>query len=178
MKYVLMLIILLSLIFHAQCYSQKNPRLRIKQENSKGFSLKVKDLKAIEKDGKTSWAVTSVFTNHSRDTLLYFSYPGCEATNFGAIATDETITLFPEVDKCDTPVKQTVIVLPPSQQRTVDLVISSKQPVNSSFAFKVLLWIHRAKNKSERIPEKYLLNEAEREILLASNLIKIKSAEK
>jgi hypothetical protein len=174
MKYISTLVILLSLICNSKYYSQKNPKLRIKQENSKGLSLKVKGLKPIEKNGKTSWAVTSFLTNHSRDTLLYFSYPGCEPVNFMAMASVETITLFPDFE-CDTAVKQTVIALPPSAQRAVNLVISSKQPVTSSFAFKVILWIHRAKNLNERIPEKDLIQRTEGEILLASNLIKVEA---
>jgi hypothetical protein len=173
MKFFLKLTIILILVCQAY-YSQQNSKLRIKQENSKGFSLKVRDLTIIEKNGGTSWAVTSVLINHSRDTLLYFIIADCEPDNFMAIASVETVTLFPDFE-CDTANKQTVVALPPSGQRTVNLVISSKTPVTSSFEFKILLLIYRANNKYERISYYNLIETREREIFLVSNRIKIKS---
>lgn len=155
---------MLTLICHSQCYSQ---------ENSKGLSLKVKDLKTVEKNGKSSWALKATLTNHSRDTLFYFSTVDCEPAYFMAMAMADSINLFSDFEKCNV-ATQTVIAIPPSGQRIIDLVISSTEPMASSFKFKVLLSINRAKNINERIPHDLLVRgkDKDKHILLVSNRIK------
>jgi len=148
MKYISTLIVMLTLICHSHYYSQTN---------SKDFRLKVKDVKTVEKNGKTSWTVKTILTNHSRDTLFYFSYVDCEAAFYSVrkifyksdIRNDTLIddgnSLSIDKQKCGA-AKQTVISVPPSGQRIVNLELVSQNPLTSSIKFFITLYVYKAKN--------------------------------
>jgi hypothetical protein len=180
-RIIFLLIVFLTFLCHSSFYAQeksktqkrKEQRQRIK-ENSKGLSLKVKDLKAVEKSGITVWNMKTVLSNHSKDTLFYFSWPNCDASNF-MLYTEELIIYF---DPCDTSA-QAVIAIPPREERTVDLEIRSVIPgtvehMSSTVKFKVIFWLFKAKNKNERIPiHDLLMNYRDREGFVWSNELKI-----
>ncbi len=168
MKYFSKLIILLILICYSIFYSQ---------ENAKGLSLTVKDVKTVEKNGKTSWIAKTILTNHSNDTLFYFSNTNCE-TNYYLVGAAEvdSVQLFIDFKKCDS-LQQIVIAVPPSGQRIVELEINSVRTVKSSFKLIVYLCSIKAKNKYERIPHYYFTNlqrSKENGLLVVSKRIKIK----
>jgi hypothetical protein len=178
MKNISVLILIITLICGSKYYSQsvvyttsKEDRLKIK-ENSKGLSLKIGDLKSVEKNGKTSWTIKSTLTNHSHDTVFYFIIADCEPANFMAMPIRENISLFADFDPCGDE-KQTVISLPPKGQRTVDVMFSSQQPVTSSFKFIVFLHLAKANNSTERIPHGALMRMKDRVIFLHSNKVKV-----
>jgi hypothetical protein len=142
------------------------------QENSKRISLKVKDLKTIQKDGKTSWTVKTILTNHSHDTLFYISSTDCEPAYYSVGADIDSIQLLSNFKECHQP-QRTVIAIPPSGKRTVNLEISSVKPVTSSFKLIVYLITGKAKNIDERISDHELFRK-ERRMLVVSNRIKIR----
>jgi hypothetical protein len=168
MKYISTLIFILAIISHSNCHSQ---------ENSKGLSLKVKDLKAVEKNGKASWTLKATLSNHARDTLFYFSTSDCEPADYLLYPLinefDPGSVPFVSFEKCFG--EQTVIAVPPGGERTVNLEISAPKALTSSFKFKLFLSVHKAKNTEERIPGE-LMRTKERRILVVSNKAKIKAA--
>jgi hypothetical protein len=182
MKYISTLILMLTLICPSQYYSQriskeaKDHHLKVRK-NSKGLSLEVKDLKTVEKNGKTSWTVKTILTNHSRDTLFYFGTPDCEQGGYmvysGSTMAD-SIPLFIDYKNCGTTrsLPQTVIAVPPSGKRTVNLEIISQKPSTCS-KFSVCLSIYKAKNMNERNPNYDVMRiEGDREVWLVSKRIK------
>jgi hypothetical protein len=170
MKLLSTLIILLTLICPLQFYSQ---RLKVKN-NAKGLSLKITELKTIDNNGKSSWTCKSTLSNHSRDTLFYFITLDCEPADFLIWTKEDSIQLYSDFENCDT-TKQTVITVLPSGQRTVNFKFSSIRPVSSSFKIVVYLWLHKANNIYERIPNYVLMKNNDRSILLKSKRIKIKT---
>ncbi len=148
MKYISTLIVMLTLICQSQYYSQTK---------SKEYSLKVKDIETVEKNGKTSWMVKTILTNHSRDTLFYFSYADCEAAfyivrkvyNKSDIRNDTLIddgnSVSIDRQKCGA-AKHTVISVPPSGQRILNLEMTSLKPLTSSIKFFITLSVYKAKN--------------------------------
>jgi hypothetical protein len=169
MNYISTLVIALILVWGSQGYSQslvytnsKQDKAKIR-ENSKKLRLKVSDLKTVDKNGKTSWQVNSTLTNNSRDTLFYFTTADCESGNFIAMATVDTISLFADIDPCNIS-NQTVVAIPPKEQRTVNLLISSERPVTSSMTFMVCLHIYKAENMNERIPHDVLYRGGKKDV--------------
>ncbi len=174
MKSIFKLTIILILICHSQFYSQSNSkeyRLKV-TKNSKGLSLKVKDLKAVEKNGKTSWTVKAIITNNFRDTLFYFIDSDCQSANFLIYSKSDTTSLIAGCENTATIRKPIVIALPPKGQQTVDLEINAKRLVTSSIKFSVGLSIYKAKNMDERRPPFDIMRLEGREIWLVSNRIK------
>ncbi len=159
---------MLTLICHSQFYCQTN---------SKGLSLKVSDVKTIEKNGKASWTAKTILTNHSRDTLFYFSFADCELAFFMISSEVDSIPLSLDYS-CDGDVaKQTVIAIPPKGQRTVNIDISSVRPATSPFKLRIYLSINKAKNMNERIPHDTLMRKRDkvRHVFLVSNWFKVKT---
>lgn len=178
MKYISRLIILLTFICNTTYFSQKN---------AKEYSLKVKDISTVTENGKTSWLVNTILTNHSRDTLFYFSFNECEAAFYNVkkmyykseIKNDTLIddgnSVSINLQKCGA-AKQTVISVPPSGQRIVNLEMISLKPLTSSFKFFISLSIYKAKNINQQIPHNDLMQKKERErsTNVKSKIIKIK----
>lgn len=179
MKNIIKFIITLVIIGNSQFSAQKlvykagkNDHLRLR-ENSKGLSLKVKDLKTGEKNGKTSWTVKATLSNHSHDTLFYSFYPNCLSTNFMAIYAENDTTQL--LASCENPAtnEPIVITLAPKGKRTVDLEINANRLVTSSIKIRVCLSTHKAKNANE-LPPYYspIRTEGDRWVWLVSNRIK------
>jgi hypothetical protein len=166
MKYISSLIVMLILICHSQCYSQKFSGFQYALFKKK-HPFEVKDLKQVQKDGNTSWTVRATLTNRSKDTLFYFSSTCSEPANYMI----DTMALFVDVKCCDTD-QQTVIAIPPRGQRTVDLEISAHKSVTSSIPFRIFFIIYKAKNINERVPMNQLLQHTKGGILLVSDQIK------
>lgn len=137
-------------------------RYRIHREFKK-INLKAEDLKAVQKDGNTSWTVKATLTNRSRDTLYYFATPYCKSMDFSV----DTTALFVNDDKCASS-EQAVIAVKPKGQYIVDLEIGSKEPLASSMEFRVVMFYKRAKNRNNSVT----LDRYERMFLLLSNRIK------
>jgi hypothetical protein len=170
------LILLVALTCYSKYYSQtqsKENRLKVKQ-NSKGLSLKIKDL---ETNGKTNWTVKTILNNNSRDTLFYFSFVGCETGYYLVGTSIDTLQVSIDYKNCSTASNQTVIAIPPSDQRTVNLEIISQKPLASSIKLTVYLHIYKAKNLNERFLHDDLMKKSERRISLISNQIKIRKVE-
>ena len=166
MKHFSKLTIILILICRSQCYSQTN---------SQGLILKVKDLKTVEKNGKTNWIVKTTLTNYNHDTLFYFAINQYEPP-FGFMLNSEELVVILISDT----VTQTVIAIPPGGQRTFNLeiypvahdpVVLESSPYNE---FEVLLGIYKANNMHEPIPDLLRWGNKENRILVASDNIKIK----
>jgi hypothetical protein len=145
------------------------------QTNSKGLSLKAREIKTVEENGVVSWQVKTILTNHTHDTLFYFSTIDCEPGYYLIYPMVDSVQLFTDFKKCDPP-QQTVIAVPPGGQRKVDLKISSVQPVRSPFKFLIFLHINKAMNSTERIPEDELMKKTYRDryVLVKSNKIRAK----
>lgn len=175
MKYISIIILILTLIYPSQFYSQKNP---------KGLNLKLKDLETVEKDGKTSWRVKTILKNNTRDTLFYFSYADCESAFYrvskiyfakdirnDTLIDDNSLSL--DHRSC-AGAEQTVISIPPSGKRSVILEIISQKPLTSPIKIIVVLAVHRSKYSHARIPQNDLTQKGEGRIVITSNQIKIK----
>lgn len=146
------------------------------QENSKGLRLKVTYLNSVQKNGQTSWKLKAEFKNKTKDTLFYFNYPNCEQASFMAMAFDNTSELFSDFENCKED-QFVIIAIPPKQHRTIELLISSKNPVTKPIKFKVLLMLVRATNSHDQTPKNDLNNFAlmkktKRHMLIVSNSIK------
>ncbi len=134
------------------------------------YSLKVIDLKPIEKNGTTSWRVKTTLKNRTFHTLYYFSSTDCESSNYSVMALiTDTLGLTIDFEKCDLP-KQTVIAVRPFKRRTTELEIKTQRQATSSFEFKVILFLPKAKNIDERIPKDEFIRK--RVPLIVSNTIK------
>jgi len=164
MKNISTLILMLTLICHSQFYCQTN---------SKGLSLKISDVKTVEKNGKTCWTAKTILNNHSRDTLFYFSFTDCELAFYMINAEVDSISL--SLDYSCGVATQTVIAIPPKGQRIVNIDFGSARPMTSSFKLKFYLSIDKAKNMAERIPHDMLVRKRDklRHVLLISNWFKV-----
>lgn len=176
MKKNLTVATLLLLLLNNPYYSQSRVKQKdiVMEKNHKGISLKVDQVKPIESIAKRSWSMTSTLQNNSRDTLFYFITNDCEWSNFTSYTSIDTISLYPDFERCDV-IEQRVIVLPPKAERSLNLVFSSKQPVNTTLKFTVFQFLFTATNKDERIPHEELMKKTERRIVLKSNEVKLGS---
>jgi hypothetical protein len=162
MKYIAGLIMLLTLICQSQLYSQSGLK---RYREQKKYSLKAEDLKAIQKDGKTSWTVKTTLTNRSHDTLFYFITTNCDPAYYAI----DTMALFVDFKYCNTD-EHTIIAVKPKGQRVIDLEISAIRPLTSSISFRIFMFIYKAKNRNDSIPHEKLMKT--RSLMTVSNQIK------
>jgi hypothetical protein len=178
MKKISTVVVMMALICHTKFYSQKY---------SKEYNLKVMVLNTVEKNEKTICTVKTILTNHSRDTLFYFSladyelafyrvqkvYRKKDMRNDTLIDDGNSFSLDLDFEKRDA-AKQTVIWVPPSGQRTINFEIKSYEPLISKIELIFFLSVYKSKNLSERISQNDLIQKKERKIVVKSNIIKVK----
>jgi hypothetical protein len=108
------------------------------------YSLLAKDPKAIKKSVKQSWTIKTILTNHSSDTLFYYTATDCEAAYYSI----DTMGLYVDFPQCDMK-KQSVTVIPPSAQKIVELKMTAVNPLKYSVYFKVLVYIYKAQETGD-----------------------------
>jgi len=169
----------LSLLLFLNCQSEFYSQTLSKEDksagqnvikNSKGLKLKIEELNPIHCNEGGRWAVNAILTNNTHDTLFYFTTSDFEVGYYLAYTSDTSVDLFIDLEKCTASTKQqTVIMVPPSGKRAINLEIVSKAPIIKPTKFSVILESHRAEKQDERIPHYELMRKREREIFLRSN---------
>ncbi|MBA3665811.1 MAG: hypothetical protein H0W61_16640 [Bacteroidetes bacterium] len=162
MKYILMVIVTLILLCSSQLYAQSNFQYALL---ARKYTLRAEAPKSVLKDGKTSWAVKTTLTNHSRRPLYYFITTNCD----GAYYSVDTLALMVDFPSCNTD-RATVITVKPKEQRIVDLEIIPANDSTSSIPFKIIMFMFRAKGVNDSTSHYEFTRK--KALLLVSNQIK------
>jgi hypothetical protein len=130
------------------------------------YTLTVTKGKVVKENKQTFWVIPATLTNHSKDTLKYFSM-SCSWQDFYLV---DNKKLQIETALCDKNIP-IILTLAPKQYRTVEIRLLISQTANTSeIKFKIGFNLIKASN-TKKIFDFDIKEEQKKENVIWSNLI-------